>query len=274
MIVQAESMNRLGMINARNGRISGRSGLALAVGVFCVWCSVQLQAVASDKALDFQQFAIDQREKPFDLACAQKHGKYLSEAVFAGNEQLASIRSDSGTKVGYKQTQKRSTYSSKVVQYTAPEVELLTDDSQAVNFADYLATGKPVMLNFIFTTCTTICPVLSASFKNVQDLMGDEADEVLMISISIDPEYDTPEKLRQYSERFSAGGQWKFLTGRISDIITVEKAFDIYRGSKTNHEPVTFIRAGTADSWLRIEGFANAAEIVAEYEQLINAGES
>ena len=137
-----------------------------------------------------------------------------------------------------------------------------------VRLDELLDTDRPVMLNFIFTTCTTICPVLSASFKQVQDLMGAEAREVLMLSITIDPEYDTPEKLAEYSKRFSAGEQWKFLTGHMDSVVRVEKAFDIYRGSKINHEPVTLMRTGRSSQWLRSEGFANAKEIVAEYKNL------
>jgi protein SCO1/2 len=125
------------------------------------------------------------------------------------------------------------------------------------------------MLNFIFTTCTTICPVLAASFYQVQHELGEESKNVKMISISIDPEYDTPEKLRSYAERFNAGPQWQFLTGETDDIIAVEKAFDAFRGAKMNHEPLTFIRAKEDGSWVRITGIASAKEILSEYRNLV-----
>ena len=68
-----------------------------------------------------------------------------------------------------------------------------------------------------------------------------------MVSISIDPEYDTPEALNAYARRFDAGPQWEFLTGSLDDSIAVQKAFDADRGDKMNHAPLTLFRA-TPDS--------------------------
>ncbi len=124
------------------------------------------------------------------------------------------------------------------------------------------------MVNFIFTTCTTICPVMSGIFAQVQKELGPESAEVRMISVSIDPEYDTPERLREYAERFGAGPQWQFLTGDIDDIVAVQKSFDVYRGNKMSHEPTTLLRKSASDPWVRLDGIASAAEIVAEYRQL------
>jgi protein SCO1 len=228
---------------------------------------------ANDDAIDYQQYAVSQRDKPLSLDCATKHAKYFAsvESAADGQEELASISGIPSISAVSRQTLSRSSYSSKIAGYVAPDVMLVADDNQTVNFAELLATDRPVMLNFIFTTCTTICPVLSASFEQVQSLLGEEAADIMMISITIDPEYDTPQKLADYSRRFSAGSQWKFLTGQINDVISVEKAFDIYRGSKTNHEPVTFLRSADSVQWLRIEGFANASEIVAEYKKIMSA---
>lgn len=248
-------------------RITHLGVVVAAVGVLlrplCVLAS------EDDEKSDLQEYVVSQPVQPLPMDCAAKHGKLLLRlSETQAHVALASIGRHGGVEHNHRQDLSKHGYNSSFAQYQAPDVDLLTSDSETINFADTLDSGTPVMLNFIFTTCTTICPVLSASFQQVQALLGDSADGVLMISISIDPEYDTPEKLAEYAERFAAGGQWKFLTGHIDDIIAVEKAFDIFRGSKTNHEPVTFLRAGQADEWLRIEGFANAGEIVAEYNLL------
>lgn len=230
-----------------------------------------LAAPAYDKGeeVGFQKYAVDQGDKPFPMDCLAKHDKYFAAVAKEGDQVgLPSINGNSSAAASHNQALSRQGYSGKFAEYKAPDVELTTDDRIALSLADLLNTDKPVMLNFIFTTCTTICPVLTASFTQVQELLGERAEAVLMISITIDPEYDTPDKLAEYSERFGAGAQWKFLTGRIDDIIVVEKAFDIYRGSKTNHDPVTFLRGGKTNRWLRMEGFAKAAEIVKEYERL------
>jgi hypothetical protein len=167
-----------------------------------------LNALASDKGkmIAFQQYAVDQRDKPFPLDCLTSHAKYLPSAGDMENlVGLPSINGNSRAVSNHKQALSRQGYSGKLVDYEVPDVRLTTDDRIALSLADMLNTDKPVMLNFIFTTCTTICPVLSASFAQVQELLGERADEVLMISVTIDPEYDTPAKLAEYSERFGAG---------------------------------------------------------------------
>ncbi|MES9968866.1 MAG: SCO family protein [Candidatus Thiodiazotropha sp.] len=153
--------------------------------------------------------------------------------------------------------------------YSIPDVNLISHKREVKTLADVLNTDRPVMLNFIFTTCTTICPVLSASFHQVQEQLGNESNSVSMVSITIDPDYDTPEQLQKYSERFSAGEQWQFYTGSYKDIVMVEKAFDIYRGSKMNHEPVTLIRTNKNSKWMRIDGLASAEDIIMEYKQIL-----
>jgi protein SCO1/2 len=146
---------------------------------------------------------------------------------------------------------------------------LVDKDNNKIAIDEALATEEPVMLNFIFTTCTTICPVLSATFTQVQRELGDEAGQLRMISISIDPEYDTPERLRDYAVRFKAGPQWAFYTGTNDDIVTVQKAFDAYRGSKANHEPLTFLHVPGDPQWVRINGLASAGDVVREYRRLV-----
>jgi protein SCO1/2 len=149
--------------------------------------------------------------------------------------------------------------------YEVPDVVLTNQNGDAVSLRETLAEPKPVLLNFIFTTCTTICPVLSASFAQTQTALGDEAKDVRMISISIDPQHDTPAKLREYAQRFHAGPGWEFLTGDLDDVIAVLKAFDAYRGDKMNHIPLTILRAKPDEPWVRLEGFASARELVREY---------
>ena len=76
-------------------------------------------------------------------------------------------------------------------------------DSSQTTLAELISDDKPVMVHFIFTTCTTICPVQAATFSQVQRTLGDEASEVQMISVSIDPEYDTPARLQDYAKKVS-----------------------------------------------------------------------
>ena len=164
----------------------------------------------------------------------------------------------------------QSGYKSSTHRYTIPELTLIDINHNKVSLPDALGNDKPVILNFIFTTCTTICPVLSATFSQVQRKLGEEAKNVHMVSITIDPEQDTPERLKEYAGRFKAGSGWQFLTGSIENIISTQEAFDAYRGDKMNHLPLTFIRSTADGPWLRLEGFTSAAEVVTEYRQQLS----
>jgi protein SCO1/2 len=158
-------------------------------------------------------------------------------------------------------------YERSVHTYPVPDVVLVDADARSVRLRELLASDEPVMLNFIFTTCGTICPVMVRVFSDVPSRLGAAAKDLRMISISIDPENDTPAKLKYYAKNFGEGLRWRFLTGRLEDIKTVQRAFDTYRGDKMNHEPLTLIRHARAKPWVRIEGFANPDELAREYHK-------
>lgn len=154
------------------------------------------------------------------------------------------------------------------VNYRIPEVSFIREDGAKVSLKSVIDDGKPVFLNFIFTTCTTVCPVLSRTFSMVQQQLGPEAGKVHLVSISIDPEQDTPARLAAYAKRFGAGPAWHFYTGTSEASIVVQKAFGTYRGDKMDHEPAIFIRMRPGQPWIRFDGFATAEEVVQEYQQL------
>jgi protein SCO1/2 len=161
-------------------------------------------------------------------------------------------------------------YTRSVASYRTPDVKLVDAGGKKVALASYLDGKEPVMLNFIFTTCTTICPAMSATFSQLQAMLGQEGKVVRMVSISIDPEHDTPGQLNEYAKRFETGTQWHLLTGSVDDSVAVQRAFDVYRGDKMNHQPVTFMRKGADRQWVRIDGFASAAELLREYQGLVS----
>jgi protein SCO1/2 len=146
--------------------------------------------------------------------------------------------------------------------YTMPQVTLVRDDGKMVALAQDMNDGDPVIMNFVFTGCNTICPLASRTLEELQDKLGSERDRVHMVSISVDPEEDTQEVLAKYAKRFNAGKQWHFYTGTIEASIAAQKAFAVYTGDKMDHNPVTFIRAAPGQPWLRIDGFAKSDELL------------
>jgi protein SCO1/2 len=160
----------------------------------------------------------------------------------------------------------------RVVQYTVPDVKLVRDDGKTVSLPKELDDGRPVVVSFIFTTCAAICPVISHTLAQLQDKLGADRDRVHLVSISIDPEQDTPERLAAYGKKYNAGPEWHHYTGTVAASLTAQKAFDVYRGDKMEHNPVTLLRAAPGEPWVRIEGFATANELVGEVRKMLAAG--
>jgi protein SCO1/2 len=110
-----------------------------------------------------------------------------------------------------------------------PNVPLQTHDGRAVRFYDDLVKGKKVLINFTFTSCTGTCPRTSANLSRVQELLGDRIGrDIFIISLSIDPEHDTPAVLKEYAGNFNARPGWTFATGRIDDINAIRRRLGLY----------------------------------------------
>jgi protein SCO1 len=152
--------------------------------------------------------------------------------------------------------------------YQVPEVTLVNQDGERIDLKTFLDSDKPVILDFIYGTCTTICPVLSIGFSHFQKKMGPDADKVRLVSISIDPDNDTPLVMKEYLERYNARKGWDFLTGKRDDIISVMRAFDAYVINKMNHYPLTFLHKPGDKNWIRINQLLSTSDLMQEYELL------
>lgn len=151
-----------------------------------------------------------------------------------------------------------------VANYAVPDVALVRSDGARVNFAKEVNDGRPVLLDFIYTTCTTVCPVMSQTFAEVQKRLGRDAAKVKMVSVTIDPEEDTPARLAEYAKRYQAGSQWTFYTGSAEASVAAQRAFGVYRGDKMSHLPATFFRGALGQPWVRLEGFATPDAVLGE----------
>src|SRR5690242_7937282 len=106
-----------------------------------------------------------------------------------------------------------------------PNVPVVTQDGERLMFYDDLVKGKIVVFSFIFTSCTDICPLTTARMSQVEDKLGDLVGrEIFFYSMTVDPENDTPEKLKSFSKAFGAGPGWRFLTGKPEDVRAINYA--------------------------------------------------
>ena len=164
---------------------------------------------------------------------------------------------------------------SSATQYLIPAVRLVRDDGKVVSFPEELNDGRPVVLNFIFTTCSSICPLMSQTFAQFDSQLGADRGRVHLMSISVDPEEDTPARLREYAQKFHAGPEWQHYTGTVEASLAAQRAFNAWRGDKMGHTPLTLVRAAPGQPWLRIEGFVTPTELLKLYrKQLDRAAQS
>ena len=148
-----------------------------------------------------------------------------------------------------------------------PDTELLDQNGQKIHFYTDLVKGHTVAINFIFTTCTTICPPLGATFARVQQELGDKAGrDVRLISISVDPATDTPERLKAWGEKFHAGEGWTFVTGNKSEVDDLLRALGASSARREDHSPTVLIGNDAHGNWTRTYGLTNTSKLV----QIIN----
>jgi protein SCO1 len=148
--------------------------------------------------------------------------------------------------------------------YVIPAVDLVRDDGKTVSLPAELDDGRPVVLNFIYTSCSTICPLSSQVFAQFQHALGAKHESVHLVSISTDPEQDSPARLHAYAQQFHAERGWDYYTGTMAASIAVQRAFHAYFGDKMSHAPVTLMRAAPGKPWVRLDGFATGRELLAE----------
>lgn len=164
-------------------------------------------------------------------------------------------------------------YTTEEMTIEVPDVTLIDQEANSVSLRELVDSGEVVMLDFIFGTCTTICPILSAGFSNLQRRMGSGPGGPVLLSISIDPEHDSPEIMAKYLTRYRAQPGWSFLTGDRDEIDRIMRAFDAYVPDKMSHQPVTFIKKGESDRWIKIDGLVSTKDLVAELEKIPGGGE-
>jgi protein SCO1/2 len=151
-----------------------------------------------------------------------------------------------------------------LVDVTLGSGNLVRQDGAKVAINKALDSGKPVVLAFIYTSCTAVCPITSQILSNLQGLLGKDVEQVQIVSVSIDPEFDTPARLLAYSQKLGALPAWQHYTGTLANVVALQKAFGIYRGDKMNHDSFVFVGGARHKAWVKLEGFPPAEQVLRE----------
>ena len=143
---------------------------------------------------------------------------------------------------------------------------LVDQHGKKVKFVSDVIGDRIVVMDFV---CTTVCPVLSAVFGQVQNRLGDRlGDDVVLVSVSVDPVRDTPQRLKAYSKIHKAQPGWIWLTGKKRTMDEVLDGLGAYSPNFEDHAAMVLIGDGRGGEWSRLYGFPNPDRIVEQVNAL------
>ena len=149
------------------------------------------------------------------------------------------------------------------------DVALVDQNGKSVHLEPDLVANKIVVMSFIYTSCTTVCPVVSSIMGKVQKQLGARVGaEVQLVSISIDPQRDDAKRLNDYARAFQNGPGWSWLTGSSQSINATLKGLGNFSGDFKNHQPLILVGDGNSRHWTRYYGFTDPVVLTREVEKL------
>ena len=150
-----------------------------------------------------------------------------------------------------------------------PDVEVVTQDGERVRFYSDLVEDRVVAMNFVFTTCTTICPPMGAIFGQLEKKLGDRAGrDIHLISVSVDPTTDTPERLAQWAEKFGRTPGWTLVTGDKTTVDSLLKSLQVFSPDFEDHAPIVLLGNDARGEWTRAYGLAPPARMAEILDEL------
>jgi protein SCO1/2 len=136
-----------------------------------------------------------------------------------------------------------------------PDVEVVDQDGHTLRFRSDLLRGRTVVVNAVYTECTNVCPMMGHAFAELQTALGDRlGKDVLLISISRDPEHDTPARLAAWRKRFGAKPGWIAVTGRKESIDSLLRVLTGDPSRTGGHSAVALLGDLRSGIWLREYG--------------------
>lgn len=160
----------------------------------------------------------------------------------------------------------------KGVRISLTDTALLDQDGHRVRLKSDVIGERMVVVDFIYTSCTTVCPVVSAVMAQAQSKLGARVGrDVALLTLTVDPVRDTPARLKEYGGRIGAGPGWTWLTGAKPQVDEVLKVFGAYTPNYVDHPPLVLVGDAKAGKWVRFFGFPSPDQLVSAVEELAAA---
>jgi cytochrome oxidase Cu insertion factor (SCO1/SenC/PrrC family) len=147
-----------------------------------------------------------------------------------------------------------------------PDVPVMTQDGKTLRFYEDVIKGRIVVVNFVYTNCSDLCPIETARLAEVKDRLGDAVGrDIFFISMTVDPEHDTPTMLKAFADAFDAKAPgWLFLTGQPGDIRAINAKFGDRSAeqSLSSHRNEILIGNDATGDWERDSSFDDINQLV------------
>ena len=144
-----------------------------------------------------------------------------------------------------------------------PNLPVVTQEGKTLHFYDDLLKGKIVVINFIYTSCQDICPIATARLAQVEEKLGEQmGHDVFFISMTVDPERDTPQRLNEYAKAFSTGPGWTFVTGKPVDVRAINYKLGERSTNLSEHRNEIVLGNDATGQWQRDNVFSDLDRLV------------
>lgn len=138
-------------------------------------------------------------------------------------------------------------------------------------FYSDLVHDRTVIIDVFFTHCTASCPMIAGTFARIQDHLGERLGrDVVMLSISIDPQHDTPDKLAEYAQRFQARTGWYFLTGDRGEVEPTLRRLGEWVDQPNDHNALVLVGNDRTGLWKKAFGLARPEAVIGVIDSVID----
>jgi len=157
------------------------------------------------------------------------------------------------------------------VALSVPDIQVVNQDGQHVRFNSQVVDGRIAIVTGFFTTCSSMCPITQEKLAQVAKLLGPRlGKDVMIVSISVDAENDTPARMKDWGEKFHIGPGWTLLSGRRAEVDALLKSLGLFVELRQRHQSALMV-GSTATGWVRISSWTSSEKLAKLAESMTPA---
>lgn len=152
-----------------------------------------------------------------------------------------------------------------------PDIEVVNQDGRHVRFNSQVVDGRIAIVTGFFTTCSSMCPITQEKLSQVAKLLGPRlGKDVVIVSVSVDAENDTPARMKGWAEKFHTGPDWILLSGNRTEVDTLLKSLGLFVELRQRHQSALMI-GNEALGWIRVSSWTPSEKLAKLAESLSSA---